>query len=70
MAQTPTPQSGSTNTSLNLPETAFPMRGNLPKREPGWVKQWQDDGLYQRLRAARAGAPRFVLPAGPPYANG
>lgn len=70
MAQTPTPQSGSTNTSLNLPETAFPMRGNLPKREPGWVKQWQDDGLYQRLRAARAGAPLFVLHDGPPYANG
>lgn len=46
------------------------MRGNLPKREPGWVKQWQDDGLYQRLRTARAGAPLFVLHDGPPYANG
>jgi isoleucyl-tRNA synthetase len=56
--------------TLNLPDTKFPMRGDLPKREPGWVKAWTDDGLYQRLRAARRGAPLFVLHDGPPYANG
>ncbi len=56
--------------TLNLPETRFPMRGDLPRREPGWVQRWQDEGVYQRLRAARAGRPRFVLHDGPPYANG
>ncbi|HEX5806887.1 MAG TPA: isoleucine--tRNA ligase, partial [Macromonas sp.] len=56
--------------TLNLPDTPFPMRGNLPQREPGWVKQWEDEGIYQRLRAARVGAPKFVLHDGPPYANG
>ena len=56
--------------TLNLPDTPFPMRGDLPKREPGWVKDWEDKGLYKRLRAARAGAPKFVLHDGPPYANG
>ena len=56
--------------TLNLPDTAFPMRGDLPKREPGWVKDWEDQGIYKKLRAARQGAPRFVLHDGPPYANG
>ncbi len=56
--------------TLNLPDTPFPMRGDLPKREPGWVKDWEDKGLYKRLRDARAGAPKFVLHDGPPYANG
>ena len=56
--------------TLNLPDTPFPMRGDLPKREPGWVKQWSDDGVYRRLRDARHGKPRFVLHDGPPYANG
>jgi isoleucyl-tRNA synthetase len=56
--------------TLNLPDTPFPMRGDLPKREPQWVKQWQDRGLYQKLRDARQGAPKFVLHDGPPYANG
>jgi len=56
--------------TLNLPDTPFPMRGDLPKREPGWVKEWDDKGIYQRLRAARRGAPKFVLHDGPPYANG
>ena len=57
-------------TTLNLTDTPFPMRGDLPKREPGWVKEWEDKGLYQRLRDARHGAPKFVLHDGPPYANG
>jgi isoleucyl-tRNA synthetase len=56
--------------TLNLPDTPFPMRGDLPKREPGWVKQWNEEGLYKRLRASRTGRPRFVLHDGPPYANG
>ena len=56
--------------TLNLPDTPFPMRGDLPKREPGWVKDWNDTGLYKRLREARCGAPQFILHDGPPYANG
>ena len=56
--------------TLNLPDTPFPMRGDLPKREPGWVKQWDESGLYKRLRMARAGQPKFILHDGPPYANG
>ena len=56
--------------TLNLPDTPFPMRGDLPKREPGWVKEWDDKGLYKRLRDARCGAPKFILHDGPPYANG
>jgi len=56
--------------TLNLPDTPFPMRGDLPKREPLWVKAWEDQGLYQKLRDARQGAPLFVLHDGPPYANG
>jgi isoleucyl-tRNA synthetase len=57
-------------TTLNLPDTPFPMRGDLPKREPGWIAQWNQEGRYQRLRDARRGAPLFVLHDGPPYANG
>jgi isoleucyl-tRNA synthetase len=56
--------------TLNLPDTPFPMRGDLPKREPLWVKDWEEKGIYQKLRAARCGAPKFVLHDGPPYANG
>src|SRR5687767_2606254 len=56
--------------TLNLPETPFPMRGDLAKREPLWVKEWQEKGLYRRLRAVAKGRPRFVLHDGPPYANG
>lgn len=58
------------DSSLNLPKTSFPMRGDLAKREPGWVQQWQDKGVYQRIRAKTAGRPLFVLHDGPPYANG
>src|SRR6185295_1902086 len=56
--------------TLNLPETPFPMRGDLAKREPQWVKRWQEQGVYRRLRATAKGRPRFVLHDGPPYANG
>ncbi|MBS0450488.1 MAG: isoleucine--tRNA ligase [Proteobacteria bacterium] len=74
MADTPTEESSAAATdyraTLNLPDTPFPMRGDLPKREPGWVKEWNHEGRYQRLRDARHGAPKFILHDGPPYANG
>jgi isoleucyl-tRNA synthetase len=56
--------------TLNLPDTPFPMRGDLAQREPAWVQNWNDQGIYKKLRAARHGAPKFVLHDGPPYANG
>lgn len=56
--------------TLNLPDTAFPMRGNLAKREPDMLKHWQDIDLYGSLRKARAGREKFILHDGPPYANG
>jgi isoleucyl-tRNA synthetase len=56
--------------TLNLPDTPFPMRGDLPKREPGWAKEWDDKGTYQILRDSRLGKPKFILHDGPPYANG
>ena len=56
--------------TLNLPDTPFPMRGDLPKREPAWAKSWTEQGLYKQLRVARHGQPLFVLHDGPPYANG
>jgi isoleucyl-tRNA synthetase len=55
---------------VNMTDTPFPMRGDLAKREPQWVKQWQDKKIYERVRKARAGKPKFVLHDGPPYANG
>ena len=55
--------------TLNLPDTPFPMRGDLARREPAWVQSWDEGGLYRRLRDARRGAPMFVLHDGPPYAN-
>ncbi len=57
-------------TTLNLPETAFPMRGNLAQREPEMLKQWQQSGLYQKIREVSAGREKFILHDGPPYANG
>ena len=56
--------------TLNLPATDFPMRGNLAKREPEMLKQWQENNLYQKIRDARKGQPKFILHDGPPYANG
>ena len=56
--------------TLNLPDTPFPMRGDLPRREAGWTQEWEDRGIYKKLRAARCGAEKFVLHDGPPYANG
>ncbi len=56
--------------TLNLPDTPFPMRGDLAKREPGWVQQWQEGKLYERIREVSRGRPKFILHDGPPYANG
>ncbi|MDO4434651.1 MAG: isoleucine--tRNA ligase [Alysiella sp.] len=56
--------------TVNLFESPFPMRGNLAKREPAWVKQWQDEKRYQKLRQIAQGRPKFILHDGPPYANG
>jgi isoleucyl-tRNA synthetase len=56
--------------TLNLPDTPFPMRGDLAKREPGWVKSWQEKKRYEAIRKAAAGRPKFILHDGPPYANG
>ncbi|MGZ8248819.1 isoleucine--tRNA ligase [Methylomagnum sp.] len=56
--------------TLNLPTTDFPMKANLPQREPERIEQWQQTGLYQKIREAFQGRPRFVLHDGPPYANG
>jgi isoleucyl-tRNA synthetase len=56
--------------TLNLPDTSFPMRGDLAKREPQMLKAWQDAGLYRRIRENARGRPKFILHDGPPYANG
>ncbi len=56
--------------TLNLPDTPFPMRGELAKREPQMLAQWQAQRRYQKIRAARQGRPKFILHDGPPYANG
>jgi len=55
---------------LNLPDTSFPMRGNLAKREPQMLAQWLEQQRYQKIRAASAGREKFILHDGPPYANG
>lgn len=64
------PEASVYRSTLNMPDTPFPMRGDLPKREPAWAKEWDDEGTYQKLRVARKGAPMFILHDGPPYANG
>ena len=56
--------------TLNLPETAFPMRGNLAQREPKMLKDWQEKGVYSKIREAKKGKKPFILHDGPPYANG
>jgi isoleucyl-tRNA synthetase len=56
--------------TLNLPDTPFPMRGDLAKREPGWVASWQQQKRYEAIRKAAVGRPKFILHDGPPYANG
>ncbi|MBB3255418.1 isoleucyl-tRNA synthetase [Paraburkholderia bannensis] len=64
------PQKSESKYPVNLLDTAFPMRGDLPKREPQWVKEWEEKGIYQKIRAASKGRKKFILHDGPPYANG
>jgi isoleucyl-tRNA synthetase len=56
--------------TLNLPHTDFPMKANLPQSEPRRLAAWQQDGIYEQIRAVRQDAPSYVLHDGPPYANG
>ncbi|QEE29076.1 isoleucine--tRNA ligase [Terriglobus albidus] len=56
--------------TLNLPQTAFPMKAGLPQNEPARLQKWIENDLYGQIRAARAGAPKYILHDGPPYANG
>ena len=56
--------------TLNLPETGFPMRGDLAKREPAMLQNWYDKELYRKIRSAKKGKKNFILHDGPPYANG
>ncbi len=58
------------NQTLNLPKTDFPMRGNLPKREPETLAHWEEENLYRKMVARNEGKPKYVLHDGPPYANG
>ncbi|MDE6538732.1 MAG: isoleucine--tRNA ligase [Ruminococcus sp.] len=58
------------NATLNLPKTDFPMRGNLPKREPAVVEKWENDRLYYKMIEKNQGKPTYILHDGPPYANG
>ena len=70
MPEAPNPQPKPLKSTLNLPQTAFPMKANLPHNEPLRLAAWQQSNLYGQIRAARAGAPRYILHDGPPYANG
>jgi isoleucyl-tRNA synthetase len=56
--------------TLNLPRTAFPMKADLPRREPETLAAWEKEKLYEQIQGARKAAPLFVLHDGPPYANG
>jgi isoleucyl-tRNA synthetase len=70
MLEAPNSQSKPLKSTLNLPQTAFPMKANLPVNEPLRLAQWKKSDLYGQIRRARAGAPRYILHDGPPYANG
>ncbi len=72
MSEANQPESGKKplKSTLNLPQTAFPMKANLPQNEPARLAAWQKSDLYAQIRAARAGAPKYILHDGPPYANG
>ena len=58
------------DSKVNLPQTNFPMRGNLPQNEPGYLDLWKKIDLYKKIRKHRSGRKKFVLHDGPPYANG
>ena len=56
--------------TLNLPQTDFSMKANLPQNEPKWLEKWEKMGIYEKTRKARSGKPRYIFHDGPPYANG
>src|SRR5579864_8984023 len=56
--------------TINLPQTAFPMKANLPQNEPKMLARWEEMGIYERIRQSRKGAPRYILHDGPPYTSG
>ncbi|MEK7851922.1 MAG: class I tRNA ligase family protein, partial [Deltaproteobacteria bacterium] len=56
--------------TINLPSTDFPMRANLNQKEPELLKEWEEKGLYQRIRERSKGKKKYILHDGPPYANG
>ncbi len=56
--------------TINLPKTAFPMKANLPQNEPKMLERWERERIYERIREARKGAPRYILHDGPPYTSG
>ncbi len=56
--------------TINLPNTGFPMKADLANREPKMLAQWEQIGVYEKIRAASKGRPPFILTDGPPYANG
>ena len=58
------------NSTVNLPQTEFPMRANLPKREPEMLEKWEQERLYYALSEKNKGKPSYTLHDGPPYANG
>jgi isoleucyl-tRNA synthetase len=64
------PEAKGLKSTLNLPQTSFPMKANLPQNEPARLAAWQEMGLYEQIRAARKGSPKYILHDGPPYANG
>src|SRR5260370_16000797 len=64
------PQNVVLKQTLNLPKTDFSMKANLPQAEPKMLARWEEEKLYHKIRAARAGRPRYILHDGPPYANG
>src|SRR4030065_148177 len=56
--------------TLNLPKTQFPMKADLPRREPSFLKEWTDKAIYRLIRDKSRGRPKYILHDGPPYANG
>ena len=64
------PEANPYKSTVLLPQTDFPMRGDLPRREPALFARWDQEDLYGQLRRVSAGRPTFVLHDGPPYANG
>jgi len=70
MTDSQTPEARNYRDTLFLPQTDFPMRAGLPKKEPEWLGYWNKIGLFEKLRSQSKGNPTYTLHDGPPYANG